>query len=52
MNADLEHLLNRGPQPGEDFYRMKVTGNGETRWFNVSGEKMEAIAAILAEEDE
>lgn len=43
----IRELLGRGPQPDEDFFRMKATGQGETKWFNVSPEKLEAIAAIL-----
>lgn len=46
----IRELLARGPSPGEDFFRMKATGQGETKWFNVSPERLEAIAAILDDE--
>lgn len=37
----------RGPHPDEDFYRLHVSGNGETKTLNVSREKLVQIAAIL-----
>lgn len=43
----LRELLERGPHEGEDFYRVKATGAGETKWFNVAPEQLEAIAGIL-----
>jgi hypothetical protein len=39
--------IERGPYPGEDFFRLKVTGNRETHWVNVTPKQLEAIAAIL-----
>jgi hypothetical protein len=32
----LREQLDRGPDPGEDFFRLKVTGKSETKWLNVS----------------
>jgi hypothetical protein len=43
----IRELIQRGPSDGDDFYRMKATGNGETKWFNVSTAQLEAIAKIL-----
>lgn len=43
----LMQLLANGPQPDEDFFRVKATGNGQTNWFNVSPAQLEAIAALL-----
>lgn len=48
--AMLRELLLAGPYEGEDFFRVKATGNGETKWFNVSPEKLAKIADVLAEE--
>lgn len=43
----LRHLREQGPAPGEDFFRMKATGNGETMWFNVTPTELDAITAVL-----
>jgi hypothetical protein len=43
----LRDLLEAGPQPDEDFFRMKAMGNGQTHWFNISPAQLEAIAALL-----
>lgn len=45
--TELDALLKRGPQPDEDFFRVKATGNGETRWFNVSIAELVTIADFL-----
>jgi hypothetical protein len=45
--TEIRGLLERGPYPGEDFFRLKVTGNGETRWLNVSAEQLGAFAAQI-----
>lgn len=45
--AQVRALLNRGPHADEDFFRVKITGDGETRWFNVSSEMLEQFAQIL-----
>jgi triacylglycerol esterase/lipase EstA (alpha/beta hydrolase family) len=39
--------LKRGPYPGEDFYRLRVTGDGSTKTVNVTADQLERIAAIL-----
>lgn len=49
--SEIRALLARGSVEGEDFYRLKVTGNGETKWVNVSPEQLATIAAILDEDD-
>lgn len=49
--TEVRNLTKRGPYPGEDFYRMKLTGNGETRWVNVTPEQVDAIAALLDVEE-
>jgi hypothetical protein len=45
---ELRKQLVRGPYAGEDFFRLKVTGNGESRWINVTREQLDAIATVLA----
>jgi hypothetical protein len=47
----LREQLARGPQPDEGFFRMKATGAGETHWFNVTPDKLSAIADLLDEEE-
>jgi hypothetical protein len=44
---NLREIAARGPYPGEDFFRMKVTGDGETKWCNVTPEKLAAIIETL-----
>lgn len=39
--------LDAGPHEGEDFFRAKFTGAGETKWFNVTPGQLAEIAAIL-----
>lgn len=39
--------LNRGPRVDEDFFRVKVIGDGETNWFNVSPEVLERFVRML-----
>lgn len=42
-----------GPPPADEgFYRVKITGNGETNWFNVSPAELAEVRAIFAAEDE
>lgn len=41
-----------GPPPvDEGFYRVKITGTGETNWFNISPAELAQIRAILAARD-
>jgi hypothetical protein len=47
--AELYKMLAAGTQPDEDFYRMRVWGNGSTKHFNVSPESLRKIAEILDE---
>jgi hypothetical protein len=49
---EIERQLERGPQPDEGFYRLKVTGVGETRWINVTPDRLARIAAVLSERPE
>lgn len=46
--SNIRRLLDAGPSEGEDFFRLKLTGHGETQWMNVTPERMEAIAAVFA----
>lgn len=48
---ELRRLMDDGPSPGEDFYRVKVTGSGETHWFNVTPDELDAITRILERRD-
>ena len=45
--SQIRSLMERGPSPGEDFYRLKVTGMGETNWVNVTHDELLIIAHIL-----
>jgi hypothetical protein len=47
----LREQLKRGPAPAEDFFRMKVTGSGETTWFNITPEQLAAIIEALHEDE-
>lgn len=44
---EMVRQLERGPLPGEDFFRVKVTGNGETRWVNITPAQLRSFAMIL-----
>jgi len=38
-----------GPPPADEgFYRVKITGSGETKWFNISPVELAQIRAIFA----
>jgi hypothetical protein len=42
-----------GPPPADEgFYRVKITGNGETNWLNISPAELAAFRAVLAERSE
>lgn len=43
----LREIRDAGTQPDEDFFRMKVTGNGETKWFNVTPAQLDALIPIF-----
>lgn len=43
----LQILLNNGPNPGERFYRLKVTGNGETNWVNITTAQLIDLINLL-----
>lgn len=49
----IRELLLEGPPEEEDFYRMKLTGNGvgETKWVNISAHAAESLAAALEAEE-
>lgn len=39
-----------GPPPADEgFYRVKITGDGETKWFNISPAELAAFRATLAQ---
>lgn len=48
--SELERQLERGPYQGEDFFRLKVTGDGESRWVNITAEELEVIVRALRAE--
>lgn len=50
VSTAIRNLLAQGTQPDEDFYRLRVWGNGSTQHLNVSPESLEKIAEILDEE--
>jgi hypothetical protein len=35
--------------PGDNFFRMKVTGRLESKWFNLTPAQMQAIATVLTQ---
>lgn len=37
----------RGPYPGEDFHRLKVTGDRESKWLSVSPRVLEGLARLI-----
>ena len=41
------HVIDAGPAPGEDFYRLKITGDGSTPYLNVSPAQLAAIREVL-----
>lgn len=45
---ELQKQLDRGPYAGEDFFRLQVTGNGTSRWINITAEQLAGIVALLA----
>jgi hypothetical protein len=45
---ELQRQLDRGPYPGEDFFRLKVTGDGGTPHVNVTPDQLAAIVAVLS----
>lgn len=45
--SQVRELLARGPAEDEDFYRLKVTGAGETNWVNVTPDQLRAIERAL-----
>lgn len=49
--SEIERQLERGPYPGEDFYRLQVSGNGQTKHVNITTAQLTKIAAILREEE-
>ena len=49
LASALRSQRERGTQHDEDWYRLKVTGMGETVWINVSPETLDAIIAAVAE---
>jgi hypothetical protein len=40
-------MLERGPAPGEDFYRVRVSGADHSLWCNVTPEQLAAMLAAL-----
>jgi hypothetical protein len=47
----LTRILAVGPYPGEEYFRIKVTGNGETHWMNICPSELQAIIRALDTED-
>ncbi len=45
--SEIQRQFERGPYPGEDFFRLKVTGKGESRWVDVAPEQLADIVALL-----
>ena len=47
QSRELRRLRDAGTQPDEDFFRMKLTGNGETRWINITPAQMDALIRVF-----
>ena len=45
----IRRVLSHGPVPGEDFYRLKVSGYTNTQWVNITPAELEEIADLLDE---
>lgn len=45
----LRMLADHGPLEGEDFYRLKATGDNETRWLNITPAQLSKITEALGE---
>lgn len=50
--SELRRQAQRGSYEGEDFFRLQVTGNGKTKWLNITQEQLAAIATLVDEEEE
>lgn len=48
---EVKRVLDNGPNQGEDFYRLQIRGQNQTRWLNISHEEADMIAALLDERD-
>lgn len=46
-SRELRRLRDAGTQTDEDFFRMKLTGNGETRWLNITPAQMDALIRVF-----
>lgn len=49
--AEIRRLTDRGPRPEEGFYRLQMSGHGQTNHVNVTPEQAERIAEILDDPD-
>jgi hypothetical protein len=43
----VQDVLRGGPAPGDDFFRMKVSGLEQSNWFNLTREQLEQIQRIV-----
>lgn len=45
--TELREQLKRGPQPDEDFFRLQVSGDGQTKTLNVSPDELARIIEAI-----
>jgi hypothetical protein len=45
--SEMQRQLDRGPYAGEDFFRIKASGNGETHHVNVTPAQLAEIVEVL-----
>jgi hypothetical protein len=45
--GQIQDQLERGLYEGEDFFRLKVTGDGESHWVNVTPKQLAEIVEVL-----
>jgi hypothetical protein len=47
QSRELRRVRDAGTQSDEGFFRMKLTGNGETRWINITPAQMDALIRVF-----
>lgn len=45
--SELSRLREAGPYPGDDFFRLRVWGNGSTKHVNITDAELAAIINVV-----
>jgi hypothetical protein len=45
--SEIQRQLERGPYEGEDFFRLKVSGDGQTKTVNITPAQLAEIVEVL-----